>query len=334
MAIPSTPSNFYVQQGNGQVFLSWDLTSGATTYPVQRSTDGVTFSTLSTPATNYYLDTAVTIGTNYYYKVAATNVDGTSAYTSAQSVVPTSSGTLSLGQLRLMSQQRADRVNSKFVTTPEWNTYINQSLFELYDLLVNSYEDYALASPVTFSTDGSARYALPNGTNYSGASPFYKMMGVDLALNQNDDSWIPIPKFNFIDRNNYIYPTMGATFYGAYNLSYRVMGSNIEFIPSPSSGQTVRLWYIPRFTQLLKDTDIADGYSGWLEYVIVDAAIKALQKEESDTSVLLLQKQALIKRIEESASNRDAGQPDTISDTRSISNGYGWNGFNGTNGGI
>ncbi len=68
--------------------------------------------------------------------------------------------------------------------------------------------------------------------------------------------------------------------------------------------------------QLLKDTDILDGVSGWTEYVIVDAAIKALEKEESDTSALQIRKQMLKQRIEESAMNRDAGQPDTISATR------------------
>jgi hypothetical protein len=61
---------------------------------------------------------------------------------------------------------------------------------------------------------------------------------------------------------------------------------------------------------------VADGISGWLEYVVCDSAIKMAQKEESDTSVLQLQKQALIKRIESAAENRDAGSPATIADVQ------------------
>jgi len=61
---------------------------------------------------------------------------------------------------------------------------------------------------------------------------------------------------------------------------------------------------------------VADGISGWLEYVVTDAAIKMLQKEESDTSVLQFQKAALIKRIESAAENRDAGSPATIADVQ------------------
>jgi hypothetical protein len=86
-------------------------------------------------------------------------------------------------------------------------------------------------------------------------------------------------------------------------------------------------------TQLLQDTDTTiQGISGWIEYVIVRAAKYALDKEEQDTSVLTQEIQFVKQRIEESAANRDAGQPDTISDTNQGSWGNGWNG--GQNGAI
>lgn len=329
MAIPAIPTNLYVQTANSQVYLSWDLISGATSYSVQRSTDGVTFTTVSSPSVPNYLDTSVTIGTQYFYQVASTNTSGTSPYTPSQSAVPVPTGEMSLGQLRLNSQQRADRVNSEFVTLPEWNSYINQSLFELYDLLITAYEEYYVASPAQFTTDGSSQvFPLPDGStsfinSLTGQSfvapPFYKLKGVDLGVSNANTGWVTINKFNFIDRNKYFYPNTQSTIYGVFNMSYRMLGNNIEFIPLPSSNQNIRLWYIPRMVMLLKDTDItSQSVSGWIEYVIVDAAIKALQKEESDTSVLQMQKEALIKRIEASARNRDQGMPDTISDTRSL----------------
>lgn len=226
-----------------------------------------------------------------------------------------------------MAQQRADRVNSNFVSTAEWNTYINQSAYELYDLLVNTFEDYYTTTPYTFTTDGTtSQYSLPPN--------FDKLVGVDLALNATSNAYVTIQKFDFISRNRYVYPNITSTFAGVFNLRYRLVGSTLMFIPTPSAGQQVRVWYIPRMTQLLKDTDQLDGVSGWIEYVIVDAAIKALQKEESDVQVLMAQKMALIKRIEESAMNRDAGQPDTISSTRAWGNsGGGW-GNDGGYGGI
>ncbi len=337
MAIPSTPSNVYVQQGNGQVFISFDISAGATSYPILRSTDGVSFAQVAAPATNSYLDIAVTDGVLYYYQVQAASVDGSSVASSAQQIVPTLSSELSLGQLRLMSQQRADRVNSNFVTLPEWNTYINQSYFELYDLLITLYEDYYVHEPIIFQTNGAdQQYPLPNGVltfnDANGspiiAKPFYKLMGVDCGLANSGNAWVTLGKFDFIARNRFIYPNLTSTFLGVFNLAYRLVGSKLMFIPTPSAGQFIRFWYIPKLVQLLKDTDTVDGVSGWTEYIIVDAAIKALQKEESDISALMVQKQALIKRIEDSAMNRDAGQPDTISASRT------WGQRNGGSGGF
>lgn len=334
MSIAATPNNFYVTQANRQVYLQWDIEAGASSYTIQRSLDGVSYSTIATVSANNYLDSAVTVGIQYYYQVASTNGSGTGVYTIPQSAVPTPSGEMSLGQIRLSSQQRADRVNSQFVTLPEWNSYINQAMFELYDLLITAYEDYFVATPAQFVTNGSTYlYPLPDGalsfTDPSGspyiAQPFYKLLGVDLGLNSANNAWVTVGKFNFIDRNRFVYPNTASTIYGVFNLQYRMMGSNIEFIPTPSGNQPIRLWYIPRLQELLKDTDITtSGISGWIEYVIVRAAIYALVKEESDTAALERQLVFLKQRIEESAVNRDAGMPDKISDVRQ----NGWWGSN------
>lgn len=316
MAVPGTPSNFLLQQGNGDAFLSWDITATATSYKVYRSTDGITFTLLASPTPNYYLDSAVTVGTLYYYKVLAHNTDGDGAFTSAQSIVPTNAGDMTLGQIRLMAQQRADMVNSSFVSTTEWNTYINNSYFELYDLLITTYEDYYVQSPYIVQTDGSSsQYTLP--------TDFYKLYGVDLGLSNNSNAWVTLHRFNFISRNRFLYPQLNTTYLGVFNLRYRLVGNTLMFIPTPAAGQFLRIWYIPKLTQLLQDNDIAVGISGWDEYVVVDAAIKAMQKEESDVSVLMAQKMALIKRIEASANNRDQGQPETISATRNATDRWG-----------
>lgn len=345
MAAPGIPQNFNVQTANQQNLVSWSLSAGATSYIVQRSLDNVTFSTIATvsgsPLATSYLDTAVTLGTQYWYKVAASNGDA-SSYTIAQSVIPTPSGEMCLSQIRLSSQQTADRVNSNFVTLPEWNSFINLAMFELYDLLVTVYEDLYVADPAYFTLNGAQNsFALPNGSNTfqdsSGANviprPFYKLLGVDLAVNTAQNAWVTINKFNFIDRNNYLYPNSSSTIYGVYNMRYRLLGSNIEFIPNPAGNQQIRLWYIPRLRQLLQDTDITDtGISGWIRYVIVRAAKYALDKEESDSSKLTEELVFLKQRIEESAANRDAGQPDTISNTRAGNWSSGWGPFGGWGG--
>jgi hypothetical protein len=334
MAAPATPTNFIAQQGNGQVYLSWDLSAGATSYGISRSIDGVTYASIGSSSTNSYLDTTVSLNTLYYYTITASNGQASQA-TSPQSVVPTMPGIESLASLRLQAQQTADRVNSNFVSTAEWNIFINIAAQELYDMLIGAYEDYNLAAPYTFVTDGiNNGYALPDGviTDVNGikTQPLYKLMGVDCGLANNNNARVTLNKFNFIDRNNYVYPNVTSTYFGVFNLRYRMLGSKLSFIPTPSAGQYITVHYIPRLPTLLKDTDVLDGVSGWARYVVVRAAIYALVKEESDVSALEQELMFMKQRIEEMAQNRDAGEPSTISNTRMYNR---RNGANGSDGG-
>ena len=344
MAIPATPNNVYLQQGNRQTLLSWDLSAGALSYSVNRSTDGINYAVVATPTANSYLDTTVVTGTQYFYQVASVNVSGTSPYSTPQSIVPAPNAELSLSQLRTMSQNRADRLNSNFVTLPEWNFFINQAYYELYDLLITEYEDYFEAPEISFAVNGSSYlYPLPDGaltfTNTINnqtivAPPFYKLLGLDLALNNANNAYVTINKYNFRDRNSFVYPNTASTIYGVFNLQYRILGNNIRFIPTPSGNQMIRILYIPRIPQLLQETDLTQlGFSGWLQYVIVRAAKYALDKEESDTTKLDEELLFMKTRIEESAMNRDAGLPDTISNARQGEWGDGWWGSNRSTGG-
>lgn len=215
--------------------------------------------------------------------------------------------TMTLTQLIDAVRQRADMVNSQFCTDTELTSYINQSYFELYDLIVSRYGDnYYVQTPYIFTTDGVAfQYALP--------ADFYKLLGLDLALANSQDSFVTIHPFTFQDRNRYAVPNF-QSFYGVTNLRYRLNGNNLWLTPVPAANQIMRMWYIPRLIPLAAPSDTADGISGWTEYIIVDAAMKALNKEESDVSVLVADKAGLIARIEAAAENRDAGAPPKVAD--------------------
>lgn len=231
------------------------------------------------------------------------------------------SGQLNLAQIRLASQQRANLEKSNFITPSEWNFMINQSLKELFDLLVSKYGNDYYSQAVSFVTDGQTfLYPLPDGqtnfiTNGTPAMPFLKLLGVDLALSNTLDSFVTIRSFSFQDRNRYAVPNY-QSFYGVTNLRYRLNNNALWLTPVPVANQTIQLWYIPRSIELYVDSDISDGYGGWLEYVIVDAAIKAQVKQELDATQLGMQKAALVQRIEWSAENRDAGNPAIVTDAQ------------------
>jgi hypothetical protein len=314
---------------------------------------------------------------------------------------------MTLPELRLATRQRADMVNSQFVTDQEFNSYINASYFELYDLLVQKYgNDYYMKEYSFQLQTNVTRYDLPDD--------FFKLLGVDLRISDGPDGYVSLRPFTLAERNRYSTANV-QTWIGVTNLRYRISANKLWFTPSPNMGQTIRIWYVPRLKALVDpvtltvaqqpesgdlftvdsnyidtfgalgattfqtattiaeainnngwgveatvsgnvitfelstassvnfgvenpaqsavsptvqtrlvlngssmsgDTLTADGVSGWLEYVVTDAAIKALQKEESDTTTLQFQKAALIKRIEAAAENRDAGSPATIADVQ------------------
>lgn len=347
MAIPYQPQNLTAEQSDGNILLTWAGSLGATSYSVQRSTDGVNFSPLATPGlVPQYLDALPGIGINYYYQVAAVNISGTSTYSSAVQMIAAPPSEMSLAELRLRAQQTADRVGSQFVTTSEWNAFLRLAMYELYDLLITSYEDLFASQFVFINTNGTTQnYAIPDGcTNYLGgvyggtsgspAQAFYKLAGMDLGINTSNNAWVTLLKFDFIERNKYVYPNSTSTIYGVYNMRYRLMGNFVNIIPTPAGNQQIRMWYSPKLPALLMDTDLTTlGYSGWLRYPIVRAAKYALDKEEgSDTSKLDTELAFLKLRIEQTSQNRDAGVPDTISNTRQDPL-YGGNGFASGGGG-
>lgn len=352
MALPYQPQNLMAEQADGNILVSWGGSLGATGYMVQRSTDGVNFTPLATIGlATSYLDSLPGIGIMYWYQVAATNPNGTSPYSNSAQMVAAPPSEMSLFELRLRSQQCADRVNSNFVTQPEWNSFLRLAMYELYDILVTTFEDYFAQDYFVIQTNGqTANYPLPDGaTNYLGgtypnnqpgggsatgkpAPAFYKLAGADLNVNTSvlTPSRVSLLKFNFIKRNQCVYPNSTSTIYGVYNMRYRIMGNNVNIIPTPAGNQTLVFWYTGRLPALLQDTNLTTiGISGWLRYVIVRAAKYALDKEEgSDTSKLDTEIVFLNKRIAEAAANRDDAMPDTISETRQDTT-YGGNGWGG-----
>ena len=214
--------------------------------------------------------------------------------------------TMTLLEVRTATRQRADMVNSAFITDAELNSYINQSYFELYDLLVQNYgAHYFVGSPFAVSTDGVTEfYPLP--------ADFYKLVGISLKR-PGDQGFSPMKQGSFSDMQR-LSGINGQSFVLSNTALYSLNANSLWLAPVPQAGQVIRMFYVPRLTTLANDTDTIDGISGWTEYVICDAAIKCKQKEESDVSVLAVEKAALMKRIEAASSNRDSAAPSTISD--------------------
>ncbi|MEK6304174.1 MAG: fibronectin type III domain-containing protein [Acidobacteriota bacterium] len=93
---PAAPTGLTATPGNAQVSLSWNASSGATSYNVKRSTiNGGPYSTIAPGiGTTSYLNTGLTNGTTYYYVVSASNGAGEGLNSSQVSATPTAGGGL------------------------------------------------------------------------------------------------------------------------------------------------------------------------------------------------------------------------------------------------
>jgi len=214
---------------------------------------------------------------------------------------------VTLLSLRTQARQRADKVNSGYILDSELNQYINNSAAELYDLLVGAYGNDYYMKTYTFQVNNTDReYPLP--------SDFYKLEGIDLYINPS--RFITLKQFMFNERGRYQDGSNWAAIVAIQGPRYHLKNNVIEFNPSPPGQYKMNMFYVPELPEMILDTDTFDGINGWEEYIIVDAAIKMLQKEESDVSVFLAQKAALKERINTMAENRDIGHSFVVNDVQ------------------
>jgi regulation of enolase protein 1 (concanavalin A-like superfamily) len=94
--LPAAPTTLALSVvSSSSIKLTWvDNATNETGYKIERSTDGTTFTQLSTIAaanSTTFTDTGLAAGTKYFYRVRATNAGGDSAYSNAPNATTTAS---------------------------------------------------------------------------------------------------------------------------------------------------------------------------------------------------------------------------------------------------
>lgn len=204
---------------------------------------------------------------------------------------------------------QAQSGQSRAVTSDEVNDYINDSYSELHDLLILRYgSDYFVRVKILTIPAQSESFALPDD--------FSKMKAV-YYLQAGTPPYVRIRLKEFMEnerealQSQFVVPFT----YGIY-MQYRVADMRLELAPVPNSVANVEIRYAyqaPRFTY---DADIIELQvcNGWEEYLVIDTAIKMRDTLELDTTRLNVRKQEIYERIKNVASDRDAGQPQRVTD--------------------
>ena len=136
--------------------------------------------------------------------------------------------TLALSTIRQRCRERSDMESSEFVTDDELNFYINQSIAELHDMLVQAYGSEYYVKNVTFQT--VAQQEAYDLSTIITDDDFYKLRALDAKL--NGDDWFTLQRFNFNERNRFqhfgVWDYLGIT-----NVRYRILGNELRFVLLP-----------------------------------------------------------------------------------------------------
>lgn len=201
-----------------------------------------------------------------------------------------------LAQFRERIRSRADMKNDGFLTddATEVDEWINKSIAELYDLLIASFGDWNIltAGPTAATVTASdALLAIPSGMMH--LKRVEKDLGGGIYERVRRGVLAEVDSYN--------------------ELRYVLTTSNFRLYPRHLASGSYRVWYIPVFTPLT-GADNFDGVNGWDDYVVIDCAIKAREKEESDVSDLKDDKKAMLARIKSMSRMRDGSDPPRVTD--------------------
>jgi hypothetical protein len=215
---------------------------------------------------------------------------------------------VALSTLRTRIRERSGLQDTNVVSDSELNTYINHSIADLIDMVEKTDTDLYMTS-ATWTSDGSDAYSLPDD--------FYSLRGVEY---QSGSNWYSMDKYTWENRN------IRSISLPSVPYGYRVYGSNIGIIPTPSSGDVFRIWYIKLPDILEQDTDTINCYNSWDEFIIVSSVIKCHEKMNDIEMVTTMYNQLsrITDRITSSMTRRDVYRPERVNDVWSRDSEYWW----------
>lgn len=206
---------------------------------------------------------------------------------------------------------RADMVGSTFVTAAELTAIVDTAFQEFYLKFVSQYEDLVVVST-------PAEIALTDSTVLADVPvDFLKMKGIKIK-----NEYFLTPVSNVVETERFRYGTTRGkpTHYwlsGVHDWSVTSKPAKIMPLRLPDGAYTLECYYVPNITLTSVESDsltvavLAPGY-GCDEYVVLTAAMKLKDKEESDCSVIMAERKMLWESIEKFLTPMDESMPKQV----------------------
>ena len=199
-----------------------------------------------------------------------------------------------LAELRERAYAAADMATlgrTQYIPPAEANSLVNESVADLYDVLVSRAEDYFVRS--------ASLEPLGDGETWRVPADLYKLRGVYV------DGRALEP---FTEAQREVVPSVGRP-------SYALVGEGLCILPAGVT-QAVTLRYVPQAPQLRNEGDtLSLAFApGWDAYVVYDVAAKMRTKAKQDASALQARADRAQARILAMAAQRDSGRPRQVRD--------------------
>lgn len=208
----------------------------------------------------------------------------------------TTYGNISDRSLSIADAVEAGPAGSAFVTSADMLAWINQSLTELYEELVDADQDLFTATQDLTLVASTAAYSLTTDP-YRIISLYYR----DTSGQRYELYTVPLTDLHKLPLS-----------VDNRSLRWSMFGADVKFYPTPSASGTVEVTYIPEVT--LFSGTVGTAITGTFprgseEYIIQDVASKILEKQEQDSSTTVMRKQQALQRIVRNVKKRRPVQP-------------------------
>lgn len=230
---------------------------------------------------------------------------------------------ITAGTIITRARYRTDKVNSGFIDdTLDCVPWADKGHRELYDLLVNTYGDEYLMERLDFLVvSGTESTNLTLGYTTCGRvlveTPF-----VPLKIRRLDVAFAgirrPFDKFDWSDR---VLDLNVGSWAAGSRIEYHFSQNTFHWQPVPGADHCVRLYYVPRPTELtITTTPIHEQCEPWSEYIelYVSIAIRLKERDTEQVAALSAQLASFKQHIIDSAPPKDIGRPQPIVDLRSL----------------
>lgn len=235
---------------------------------------------------------------------------------------------VSAEELEQRVRERADMVDSQFVTSAEVQRFLEAAWQELYSIMVASGEDLFIRR---VQITGSA------------ADPLVTENG-DLVVTENGDVLIVggvVPTGSYINLPAQVKALRlvrivddvrlrKATLHDLESLQDTRRSSKprfyrpdmdprnaflrLELYPQPDRSYVYDVYYVPALSlkEFLTTSYVSIPVRGWDEYLVLTASAKAKDKEESDIGNVMKEREVLLERIRADLVPFDKSEPDTV----------------------